>query len=209
MSYYLQFYKNVHSQNGEDGIIHRLFHDMNIVNGECCEFGASDGVENSNTLELVKIGWKSLMIEHNAANFESPIDLEKRFNNLTVFYDMVEVDGEKTIDRWLAKVDFKRDFELLSIDVDGYDNLIWESMTNYDPKIVVIETNSAYKGRLAVWQKKNSEIIGTSAYSLVMFVLERGYYPVANTGNLILVKQEFISALSMPESEKRDWSFVL
>jgi len=44
MSYYLDFIKNVYSQNGEDGVIEKIFKDLEIIDGVVCEFGAWDGV---------------------------------------------------------------------------------------------------------------------------------------------------------------------
>ena len=44
---YHKYCKNVHSQNGEDGIIEQLLKELNIKTGTFCEFGASDGINSS------------------------------------------------------------------------------------------------------------------------------------------------------------------
>ena len=50
--------KNVFSQNGEDGVILFLLKKLKLLNKNnglwCCEFGAWDGVNGSNTFNLVK-----------------------------------------------------------------------------------------------------------------------------------------------------------
>ncbi len=45
---YLEYAKNYITQNGEDGIIEKLFHDLGIEGGSVVEFGAWDGVFISN-----------------------------------------------------------------------------------------------------------------------------------------------------------------
>ena len=49
---YLEFRHNVYSANGEDGIIKKIFSDLNITEGIVCEFGAANGLDDSNTAAL-------------------------------------------------------------------------------------------------------------------------------------------------------------
>ena len=50
-----KFKKNYYSQNGEDGIIQELIKLLNINdNSWCCEFGAWDGKNSSNTFYLIE-----------------------------------------------------------------------------------------------------------------------------------------------------------
>jgi len=51
--FYKTYAKNVHSQNGEDGIIEEILKRLDIKNGYVCEFGAWDGIHLSNTFNLV------------------------------------------------------------------------------------------------------------------------------------------------------------
>jgi hypothetical protein len=60
------FSHNIHSQNGEDGIIQELLNRLNLKNSSdryCVEFGAWDGMHLSNTFALVEGGWKAIYIE--------------------------------------------------------------------------------------------------------------------------------------------------
>ena len=52
LDYYKKYRYNIHSQNGEDGIIEKLFADLDIKDGYLCEFGAWDGKYLSNTYNL-------------------------------------------------------------------------------------------------------------------------------------------------------------
>jgi len=42
--FYNVYQKNIHSQNGEDGIVEELLKRLNIESGYVCEFGAWDGI---------------------------------------------------------------------------------------------------------------------------------------------------------------------
>jgi len=61
--FYNRYAKDVHSQNGEDGIIEEILKRLNINNGWVCEFGAWDGIHLSNTFNLVKKGFNAVFIE--------------------------------------------------------------------------------------------------------------------------------------------------
>jgi len=51
---YGRFRRNVHSQNGEDGILEKLFEVLKITDGYVAEVGAWDGIELSNTYNIFK-----------------------------------------------------------------------------------------------------------------------------------------------------------
>ena len=59
---YLDFRENIYSANGEDGIIRKLFSDLNITDGIVCEFGASDGLSDSNTAALWKQNYQAILL---------------------------------------------------------------------------------------------------------------------------------------------------
>ena len=61
--FYKTYSKNIYSQNGEDGIVEELLKRLNINNGWVCEFGAWDGINLSNTFNLVKKGFDAVFIE--------------------------------------------------------------------------------------------------------------------------------------------------
>jgi hypothetical protein len=65
-------HKNQFSQNGEDGILHRVFELMSTETRCCCEFGAWDGIHFSKTRRLLLKGWSGLLIGPDADRFRTP-----------------------------------------------------------------------------------------------------------------------------------------
>ena len=63
----IEYRKNIHSQNGEDGVIDEIFKRINLASLShekwCVEFGAWDGKHYSNTFHLVEQGWNAVYIE--------------------------------------------------------------------------------------------------------------------------------------------------
>jgi len=54
----LEYKKNIFSQNGEDGIIEKIFDLIGTRNKVCCEFGAWDGIHFCNIRNLIiNKGW--------------------------------------------------------------------------------------------------------------------------------------------------------
>jgi hypothetical protein len=77
---------------------------------------------------------------------------EKRFSDLIRTYEgnervialnrFVGFDPDNCLDKILADTPIPKNFDLLSIDVDGNDYHIWEAVEEYRPKVVVIEFNA-------------------------------------------------------------------
>jgi len=136
--------KRIYSQDGEDGIIEKFFSVLGIEKGWYCEFGATDGNMVPNTRCLREKNWKGILIEGNPEFF---YQLDKNFGNDPNIYSFEKYvsceDGEK-LDEIIAKTPAPVDIDLLSIDVDGNDLWIWDSLENYSPKLVIVEYNSNF-----------------------------------------------------------------
>lgn len=137
---------NVYSQNGEDGIIRTIIDKLPSTDSWCCEFGAWDGKHLSNTFNLVEnFDYMAVMIEGDNNKFKNLLSTSEQHKSIVPINRYVDVAGENSLDNILQSTQIPSDFDLLSIDVDGIDYLIWESCLLYRPKIVVIEINSSFK----------------------------------------------------------------
>jgi hypothetical protein len=133
----------VFSQNGEDGIIAEVFRRIGTTNRYFVEFGASDGTEN-NTVLLLQQGWGGLWIEGDAdlvrkANARFRAEVAGR--RLTTMEAFITAEN---IEDLFRKGGVPEEFDLLCIDIDRNDYYVWETITGYRPRIVVIEYNPLF-----------------------------------------------------------------
>jgi hypothetical protein len=172
------------SQFGEDAIVERLFARIGTTNKFAVEFGARDGVGNSNTHALrVHHGWTCVLLDCcSKAAIVSQIFLTAENLQQTFLVHRVP-----------------KTFDLLSIDVDGNDFHLWKALTAFTPRVVVIEYNSRFgpdESRVMPynpahrWDK--TDYYGASAAALVKLGREKGYTLVDYTPkvNLFFVKDD-------------------
>src|SRR5208283_2047561 len=77
----IDFASNVYSQNGEDGIVEKIFSIIGPNSKVCVEFGAWDGFHLSNSANLwSKKGWQGVLIELNADRFKELVENTKQFD---------------------------------------------------------------------------------------------------------------------------------
>jgi len=195
-----KYKKNIFSQNGEDGIIEFLINMLNIKssNNWCCEFGAWDGKKFSNTYNLIlNKNWKSVLIESDKKRFEDLKITRKNLSNpsnVLIYNEMIHYLPKKgkTLDNILSKTSIPKDFDILSIDVDGPDYHIWKSLTNYQPKIVIIEHSGLSKyiiQREGAIHKKEQDG-STSFLPMRELGISKGYVLLVDTGNLIFLRKD-------------------
>ena len=82
--------RKVFSQFGEDGVIEKIFEVIEPTHRYAIEFGAYDGIQNSNTRNLiVNEGWGGLLIEGNPARAAALIENHKDYPGVTALHAWV------------------------------------------------------------------------------------------------------------------------
>jgi hypothetical protein len=197
---FLDYKKNQYSQNGEDGVLAQIFRLLGIRYGTFFEFGAADGVWCCNTRLLLQTGWKGLYVEPDRVNFERLLHNTSAFRPLVCRNEYVEPSGPLTIENhWRRAFDELGESELdfLSIDVDGFDDELLESIQTLRPKVIMIEVNSGhhpmYPHRIPRTISANN--VGQSMYIMTQIASEKGYLPICYTGNLIFVHESVADPL--------------
>lgn len=187
--------RNVYSQFGEDGIIEEVLRRISVVQSLskfCVEFGAWDGLYLSNCARLLKEEtFRGVLIEADKKKFK---DLLKQFPGTSVHKVQALVDVNKnSIDNILSKLDINEDIDLMSIDIDGADYWILNSLTEYIPKVLVIEFNPTIPNSIDFFQELNFSVKhGSSAAAICRLANEKGFALVATTHcNLVFVRNEF------------------
>ncbi|MES2764665.1 MAG: hypothetical protein V4642_02275 [Bacteroidota bacterium] len=131
----------VYSQNGEDGIIEEIFKRIGTTNKFFIEFGVDNGLEN-NTAYLLLKDWSGLWIDGNP-NFISTIREKYGFliDQKKLFVKNAFINAEN-IESLFKEAGAPQEFDLISIDIDQNDYWVWKGITNYNPRVVVIEYNA-------------------------------------------------------------------
>ena len=190
-----RFSNKIYSQFGEDGIISEILKRLDKSNHDkwCVEFGARDGISDSNTLNLIKnYNYKAVLIEGDKKYYKK---LCQNFpqNEIIKINKFVDFSGEENLDNLLRVTKIPKNFDFLSIDIDGCDYYIFESLVEYRPKIVCIEFNHLIPNSVEFVQKKSFKIKqGSSAKSLINLAQRKNYKLVASSlTNLFFVDENF------------------
>ena len=199
---------NFHSQCGEDGVLAEIIRRLNLQDLWCCEFGAWDGRYASNTFYLVQQqAARVIMIEGDPIKYRDLLATAAQCPTITPINAYVNADPASSnhLDRILAQTDIPRYFDILSIDIDGDDLDVWESITDYAARIVIIEINPRIDPGVMQRHRDveydpahNSDL--NSFSSTVAVGQTKGYVLVCHTScNLIFVKHDLMDALGMEQ----------
>lgn len=119
--------KCVYSQNGEDGVLELIFNTIGHGGKTFVEFGVEDGKECNTRYLVEKYQWSGILMDGGHEN--QKINLKKEFitaENIELLFQKYNIDKE---------------FDFLSIDIDGNDWHVWNKITNYRPRLVCVELN--------------------------------------------------------------------
>lgn len=171
----------VNSQGGEDGMIQEIFRRIGTTNKVFVEFGAGNGLEN-NTAHLLLNGWKGLWMECSEEHSRAiETGLKPLLESKALTFKRTLIDAEN-IERLLGELGAPKEFDFLSIDIDGNDYWVWKAITSFKPRVVAIEYN-AFLGPQAEWTikydtnftKGDNRYWGASLKLLERLGREKGY----------------------------------
>lgn len=196
----LRYVANVTSQFGEDGILAHIIKVIEPENRFCVEFGAWDGKHCSNCNTLLKDqGRHGVMIEASEDKFDDLVKTFARDQNVILINQFVDFEGDNTLDNILRDCDAPKHFGVLSIDIDGNDYYVWESLTEHVPEIVVIEFNPTVPNDVVFVQEKSFDVNqGCSLLALIELGKRKGYeLAVCTQINAIFVRAEKFALLGI------------
>lgn len=197
---YEQYKRDVFSQRGEDGLIEYFLQKMDIANGYFVEFGAWDGTHLSNCAYLAEQGWRGCFIEGDRERY---LDLVKNYKNndrIEKINRFVRPEGKDSLDSILANTGAPKKLDLLSIDIDGYDYAIWEHLSEFEAKLVVVEYNPTIPANVIYIQKEYDQTcFGNSLAAFWDLGLKKGYRLIATTDwNAFFVSDEDCEKYDIP-----------
>ena len=166
----LNFSYNVYSQDGEDGILKRIFDVLSDRHRYFVEFGAWDGKYLSNCCNLIhESGWSGCFIEGDGRKFQILLNNHGLNPRISCLNKFVEPDGVNSLDNILS------------------------SLNDFRPRIVVIEFNPTVPNDVVFVQARNITINqGCSLLALIELGGVKGYELICCTGwNAFFVLKDF------------------
>lgn len=126
------------SQNGEDGVIAEILARIGAGNRSFVEFGIGPGVQGNCVLLAEAYGWSGTFIESDPDDFNR---LAERFAANRRVNTLQEQVTPSRVEEIFSSAGVDPEPTIISIDIDGQDYWVWEQITNFSPRLVVIEYN--------------------------------------------------------------------
>jgi hypothetical protein len=154
-----------------------IFSKIGMTNRFYVEFGVEDGSECNTRYLRERLGWTGLLMD--GGNHAAPVgNVRKEFitaENICALFN---------------KYGVPREFDLLSIDIDGNDYWVWKAIEDYSPRVVVIEYNSSIRpneSKTVPYQPDfhwdGTDYFGASILALAKLGREKGYTLIACDNN--------------------------
>jgi hypothetical protein len=199
----LDFKRNIFSQGGEDGVLAAILDRLPDTDQWCVEFGAWDGIHLSNVRNLIlERGYSAVMIEGSRSRSE---ELRANYADnprvfpVNAFVGFTAADG---LDRILADTPITREFDVLSIDIDGNDYHVWKAVEAYRPKVICIEFNQTIPTEVEFVQPADPEINqGSSLAAMVSLGRQKGYELVSVLDlNAVFVRGDYFPLFGIEDN---------
>jgi hypothetical protein len=132
----------IFSQWGEDGIIQYLVRNLAIFEESFIEFGVEDFFESNCRFLMMNNFWRGFIIDGSKTNINK---LESSYYYFR--YDLQAVDRFITKDNICSILNssgFSKNLGIISIDIDGIDYFVFESLVEWRPSIYIFEYNSLF-----------------------------------------------------------------
>lgn len=206
----------VFSQFGDDGIIQYVLQQIDLPHARrrFIEFGVQDYQESNTRFLLMNDNWSGLILDGSEGNIAKVISDSQFWR-----YDLKAVAAfidRDNVNELFVRNGFEGEIGLLSVDIDGNDYWVWESINVVNPIIVVCEYNSTFGHEHAVtvpydpaFQRSTAHYSnlywGASLKALCLLATRRGYAFVGCNSagnNAYFVRQDKLGRLRPLECEQ-------
>ena len=205
----------IFSQFGEDGILQYLIRQTSISNTEktFIEFGVENYTESNTRFLLMNDNWRGLIIDGSEDNIK-----QCRESDIYWRYDLTAVNAfidSDNINKLFSDAGFNGEIGILSIDIDGNDFWVWNSISVVNPIIVVCEYNSVFGSNAAITIPYDPTFVrakahysnlyfGCSLKALEILAKSKGYTLVGSTSvgnNAFFVRNDRMNNLEALSAE--------
>ena len=185
---------SAYSHFNEEEIIRQILETLPAKTSFCVDIAAGDGVTMSNTHALFKSGWSGLAVECDGRRFRKLVDRYARFPRAQ--FAKTRVTPESVVPL-LKSHAVPRDFDFLSLDIDGYDHFVLkEILGSYRPFLICAEVNEKIPPPLKFTVKYDPAYVwgGDHFYGQSVAMLEE----LAQEKNYALIVLEYNNAFLVP-----------
>lgn len=169
---------SITSQNGEDGVLAEIVRRVGSSARTFVEFGVESGAEG-NCICLADIrGWTGWFLEADGSMFRQ---LAAKYAWSDRVHTLQEFLTPANVDAVLMRAGVPSEIDVLSIDIDGADCLVWNALEAVRPRIVVIEYNAALDPLVPLVPRDPSKTwdgtqnFGSSLAAMLLVADRKGY----------------------------------
>ncbi len=201
----------VFSQFEEDGKLLYIFSLIGMGTKTFVDLGSHDGI-NSNCANLaINFGWKGLFVDGDETVIKRGRSFYKKYPDFWSYKPVFlhSFITKNNINPLLEEHRFTGEIDLLSIDIDGNDYWIWETLESIRPKVVIIESQVAFGHHDIVAQyiesftdnPGNNYQCGASNLALNNLAKKKGYRLIGSNeyGNNLFFVRNGIADDELPE----------
>ncbi len=186
------------AQFGEDKIIADIFDRIGLTTKWCVELGALNGTHHSNSRKLItRDDWSAVLIEADDSYYEKLEQVYHTNKQVHTVHEFISFEGNNSLDAVLARTPIPKQFDLLSLDIDGNEYHVWDSLREYQPRLIVIEFNPTIPNSVEFIQPRDMSVFqGSSVRSINELAKQKGYELVAaNETNAFYVLRDLFPIL--------------
>lgn len=195
----VQNFRKPYRFNQNDHLISEIFQRIGIKNGFFVEFGAWDGIFGSNTRGLFLEGWEGILIEPHPERFK---DLEENYKE----HDRIKtlnraIDTQNNLFDNVVRGHVNNKINFCSIDIDGLDIEVFETIEEFLPDVVCIEggqmLSPLYTDRLP--SEIAAKNIQQGIYTMNEVFENKGYKLLCTYQDSFFIKKEYFHFFNVKE----------
>jgi hypothetical protein len=181
---------SAHSMQGEDGHILHILRESGAANRHFVEIGIQNGLECNTANLAFNFGWSGVLIEGSPADAAVAARNYACFPRVTVRQSFVT---RENVAELLRSAGARADADLFSLDIDGNDYWVWNALTDFNPRVAVVEYNAAfgptravtipYAADFCLGDKHPRLYFGASLAALTKLANKKGYALVGTADN--------------------------
>lgn len=144
-----------YSQNGEDGILLFIFSLIGTTNKKCVELCAGNAIECNAANLIVNHGWLGLLFDGDQKNIDEGKEFYAGHRSTRIWPPNLQCSWitKDNINQLIESHGVSGDIDLLSLDMDGNDYWILESLNIISPRVIILEYENSWPADKAVTQR--------------------------------------------------------